>query len=235
MRKEQHGGFDKTLQVPLTLSNPGTTDIVFRITGMFTCNNCGSAPTAAGPDIYSGITGDGFSRTPGPRRGEPRQLHHEGQRVHMRGWDHGWLGPRPGRHGQRDVLDCRPCPRGSSNFRRPSTGGSLRDGLHHPQLEHSQDGQRDRARKLRRGNQYYAVAPTARQGVRLARGRRQPFTRREPFEPARAPKEQRCDAPCWPCSRSASPQAGCRPWGRGLPRRATALRLTTHPYRRRTD
>ncbi len=51
------GAFDKTLQVPLTLSNPGATDIVFRITGMFTCNNCASAPTAAGADIYSGITG----------------------------------------------------------------------------------------------------------------------------------------------------------------------------------
>ena len=50
-------GSDKSLQVPLTLSNPGGTDVIFRITGMFTCNNCGSAPTAAGPDVYSGIGG----------------------------------------------------------------------------------------------------------------------------------------------------------------------------------
>ena len=31
-------GGDKTLQVPLTLNNPGATDIVFQITSMFTCN-----------------------------------------------------------------------------------------------------------------------------------------------------------------------------------------------------
>lgn len=50
-------GSDKSLQVPLTLSNPGTTDIVFRITGMYTCNNCGGAPTGAGAGVYSGIGG----------------------------------------------------------------------------------------------------------------------------------------------------------------------------------
>lgn len=49
-------GSDKSLQVPLTLSNPGTEDIVFQITGMFTCN-CASAPVSAGPGVYSGIGG----------------------------------------------------------------------------------------------------------------------------------------------------------------------------------
>lgn len=58
-------GSDKSLQVPLTLSNPGTEDIVFQITGMFTCN-CASAPTgpgAPGSGIYSGI--EGVFSTPG--------------------------------------------------------------------------------------------------------------------------------------------------------------------------
>ena len=50
-------GTDKSLQVPLTLSNPLTTPLVFRITAMYTCNNCDSAPTAPGPDVYSGIGG----------------------------------------------------------------------------------------------------------------------------------------------------------------------------------
>lgn len=50
-------GSDKSLQVPLTLSNPGSTDYTFQITSMYTCNNCGAAPTAAGAGVYSGIGG----------------------------------------------------------------------------------------------------------------------------------------------------------------------------------
>lgn len=48
-------GSDKSLQVPLTLTNQTGTDYVFQITGMFTCNNCGAAPTQGGPGVYSGI------------------------------------------------------------------------------------------------------------------------------------------------------------------------------------
>ena len=41
-------GGDKTIQVPLTLTNLGPTDIVFQITSMYTCNNCALAPTGPG-------------------------------------------------------------------------------------------------------------------------------------------------------------------------------------------
>lgn len=50
-------GSDKSLQVPLTLTNPGTTAYTFQITSMYTCNNCGAAPTAPGAGVYSGIGG----------------------------------------------------------------------------------------------------------------------------------------------------------------------------------
>ena len=50
-------GTDKSLQVPLTLSNPGGTDVVFQITSMFTCNNCGSAPTSTAGGATAGIGG----------------------------------------------------------------------------------------------------------------------------------------------------------------------------------
>ena len=50
-------GGDKTLQVPLTLSNPGVAPIVFQVVSMFTNNNSGTTPTGPGPDIYSGVRG----------------------------------------------------------------------------------------------------------------------------------------------------------------------------------
>lgn len=50
-------GFEKTLQVPLTVTNPSLTDsIVFQITSMFTCNGCATAPTSAA-EGYSGVSG----------------------------------------------------------------------------------------------------------------------------------------------------------------------------------
>ncbi len=49
-------GGDKSLQVPLTLSNPGPGDIIFQITSMYTCN-CGAAPTGPGAGVYSGVNG----------------------------------------------------------------------------------------------------------------------------------------------------------------------------------
>lgn len=49
-------GTIKSLQVPLTLSNPGAEDIVFQITSMYTCN-CTTAPTGPGSGVYSGILG----------------------------------------------------------------------------------------------------------------------------------------------------------------------------------
>ena len=49
-------GGEKTLQVPLTLSNPTGTDIVFQITSMDTCN-CATAPTGPGSNVYSGVRG----------------------------------------------------------------------------------------------------------------------------------------------------------------------------------
>ena len=51
-----------TLEVPLTLSNPGTTAIIFQITGMFT-RNVGPAPLGSGPGVYDGIRG--IFATPG--------------------------------------------------------------------------------------------------------------------------------------------------------------------------
>ena len=51
-----------TLEVPLTLSNPGSTAIIFQITGMFT-KNVGPAPTGPGSGVYSGIRG--IFATPG--------------------------------------------------------------------------------------------------------------------------------------------------------------------------
>ena len=54
---EQKGcGSDKSLQVPLTLTNPGPDDIVFQITAMYTCN-CTTAPTGSGSGVYDGIGG----------------------------------------------------------------------------------------------------------------------------------------------------------------------------------
>ena len=50
-------GGDKTIQVPLTLSNPGLTPIVFQITSMFTCNNCDGAPTGPDPEVFVGVRG----------------------------------------------------------------------------------------------------------------------------------------------------------------------------------
>jgi hypothetical protein len=50
-------GGDKTIQVPLTLSNPGLTPIVFQITNMFTCNNCDGAPGGPGPEVFGGVRG----------------------------------------------------------------------------------------------------------------------------------------------------------------------------------
>jgi len=55
-------GGDKTIQVPLTLTNLGPTDIVFQITSMYTCNNCALAPTGPGAGVYSGVRG--IWRTP---------------------------------------------------------------------------------------------------------------------------------------------------------------------------
>jgi len=49
-------GGSQTLQVPLTLSNNTGRDIVFQVVSMYTCN-CGTAPTAAGPGVYSGVRG----------------------------------------------------------------------------------------------------------------------------------------------------------------------------------
>jgi hypothetical protein len=49
-------GGDKTLQVPLTLSNQGATAIVFQITSMYTCN-CGTAPTGPGAGVAVGVRG----------------------------------------------------------------------------------------------------------------------------------------------------------------------------------
>jgi len=49
-------GGDKTLQVPLTLTNQTGSDVVFQITGMFTCN-CATAPTGPGAGVVSGVRG----------------------------------------------------------------------------------------------------------------------------------------------------------------------------------
>lgn len=49
-------GGDKTLQVPLTLTNLTGADVVFQITGMFTCN-CTTAPTAPGSGVAVGVRG----------------------------------------------------------------------------------------------------------------------------------------------------------------------------------
>ncbi|RYC07305.1 hypothetical protein [Nocardioides zhouii] len=56
-------GGDKTLQVPLTLSNPGPTDIIFQITAMFTCN-CATAPTSATPGDGTAVGVRGIFATP---------------------------------------------------------------------------------------------------------------------------------------------------------------------------
>lgn len=49
-------GGDKTLQVPLTLTNETGADYVFQITSMYTCN-CGTAPTGAGSGVVAGVRG----------------------------------------------------------------------------------------------------------------------------------------------------------------------------------
>lgn len=49
------GGF-KTLEVPLSLTNPGATPIIFQVTSMYTCN-CGTAPTGPGDGVAVGIRG----------------------------------------------------------------------------------------------------------------------------------------------------------------------------------
>lgn len=49
-------GNEKSLQVPLTLSNPTGSDIVFQVTSMYTCN-CATAPTAPGTGVYPGVFG----------------------------------------------------------------------------------------------------------------------------------------------------------------------------------
>ncbi len=59
--KQKGCGGDKTIQVPLTLSNPTSEDVVFQITSMYTCN-CETAPTAAGAGVVSGVRG--IFRTP---------------------------------------------------------------------------------------------------------------------------------------------------------------------------
>ena len=41
-------GGSKTIQVPLTLTNLSAVDVVFQITGMYTCNNCGAPPLGPG-------------------------------------------------------------------------------------------------------------------------------------------------------------------------------------------
>jgi hypothetical protein len=45
-----------TLQVPLTLTNPTDTDVVFQLLTMYT-SNVGPAPTGPGAGVYSGVTG----------------------------------------------------------------------------------------------------------------------------------------------------------------------------------
>lgn len=49
-------GGSKTLQVPLTLSNPTPSAYVFQITSMYTCN-CITTPTGPGSGVYSGVRG----------------------------------------------------------------------------------------------------------------------------------------------------------------------------------
>lgn len=49
-------GGNKTLQVPLTLSNHTGRDVVFQITAMYTCN-CATAPTAPGTGVVAGVRG----------------------------------------------------------------------------------------------------------------------------------------------------------------------------------
>lgn len=49
-------GGDKTLQVPLTLTNLSAVPVVFQITAMYTCN-CTTTPTGPGAGIYSGVRG----------------------------------------------------------------------------------------------------------------------------------------------------------------------------------
>ncbi len=49
-------GGEKTLQVPLTLTNQTGADVVFQITSMYTCN-CTTAPTAPGSGVAVGVRG----------------------------------------------------------------------------------------------------------------------------------------------------------------------------------
>lgn len=50
-------GGKKTVQVPLTLSNPTGETLYFQIVAMYTCNGCSPAPTGPGPGVVSGTRG----------------------------------------------------------------------------------------------------------------------------------------------------------------------------------
>lgn len=62
-------GGDKTIQVPLTLTNLTGADLVFQVTSMYTClnknNTCEEAPTGPGAGVVEGTRGIWTTAVPG--------------------------------------------------------------------------------------------------------------------------------------------------------------------------